>query len=347
MKFNTLYPHNHYSFTNLDTTDEVAMNLHYMARVYLKYNKAKEGNDPMVPQLNELFAKFFEHGNWDFMRPTIHNVDTEKFDNFYCNNTIFTNERENNKHCLIINLVSQGAHENRLLEPLSNTGYSNRFIEHDVPMIHVTEDPTRRPFWLCPANLLMGTNDTDCQDMDTLINKLKEIIPTMTENLERCMIIGDSKHAGTALLIAQLLSPIVTDAMILHGQNNYYYPTHPVAEDYNALVKRIDKRIGDWQDIHMDELIYYTLVKSAWYTDHFDQEFLDPFRYLGDYPDINVHYFYGKYDEQHRAFERYIKEFDYPNLTLHEIDHKNKDNPHFIKRHIERKYLPDIIKRLT
>ena len=347
MLFNTMFPGNSHDFNIIDTNDDVSMNMYYLTRTALKYNQARYHNSPELDKIKWLYENFIINGNWDFVKPLLNNVDTIDFDDFYCNNTIFTRNGKK-KNYLIINLISQGAYENRLLEPYTNISISRRIFEHDIPMINIVEDPTRKPLWRNPANLLMGTNDTSCPDMDTLVNNIKQIADTITTDLEKCIIIGDSKHAGSVLSIAQKLYPMVTNVFAIHGLNNYTIRTNPALEQYENLLERIYNKEDGFEHLFMGEVEFFGLLKSAWFDENInDKRTLDPYRFLYKYPNIQVDYYYGKYDVAYRNYENYVKQFNFDNLNVHEVDFKHKHNTHFIKRHLEKFVIPEYIKNLT
>ena len=76
-------------------------------------------------------------------------------------------------------------------------------------------------------------------------------------------------------------------------------------------------------------------------------ETLDPFRFLNDYPNIQVKYLYGKYDNDYDEFVTYVKQFKCSNISIEQIDYKISDNQtHNIRPYVDRNILKGFVESL-
>ena len=76
-------------------------------------------------------------------------------------------------------------------------------------------------------------------------------------------------------------------------------------------------------------------------------EYLSRLEYLNKYPNIQVDYYYGKYDSEHKQFLDYAFNYKTDNINFHEVDYKvGNKSTHHIRPVIDRKILPEYIDRL-
>lgn len=251
----------------------------------------------------------------------------------------------NNKNNLIIYLISHAGIEDRMLAPMASIPDRIKNLETDFDIIAVNENPFRFPESIYPSNLVLG-----CSDENNSFDKMCDAISnSITKNYKNVIVLGDSKHAGTALSISHRLSDVVTNTFIIHGQISYAWEDSGWVQTY---LKYLEKRqftfekTGHLDDTRMNEIsgaeLYHIIKCYKFSKMNIDNRILSPFKYHDEYNSIKVDYIYNEYDVVFQPFIDWLKSKATGDIKYHKLQQRTH-NPHFIKPYVERKILPDYI----
>ena len=276
-------------------------------------------------------------GSYNTFKNVVHTYDEERFENVSKDFTMCWKKTDKEYDTLIINLTSFAGHEGRLTSPLTNV--SDKIINLDTDLLIVNEDPFRFPESLYPSAMILGVS----KDNDTQEKTCNQIRKYIKKDYKNVIIYADSKHAGSAVSIAYHLKDIVTNVLVTGGQTTYSWDHSPWVKRYMKWHNR-PIELSD-QTLDMTDVAIISMIKGWGYKKlNIKSEILDTFRFLNEYPNIRVDYLYGKYDSDYYPFLEYIRQFDYKNLHIQEIDYKiSETQKHNIRPYVDRKLLKSYV----
>lgn len=256
----------------------------------------------------------------DKYKENLKKVDRDTFENFCCNDTIYTKSGKNDDF-LIINIISTGNMDTKYFFP--HTSFRPvSILKMDIPVICVSEDPTSTPYWLSPPNMIGGNGAVNREEMLQNITRLAKKI----SKCKKVVVLGDCRNVAGALSIANELD-FVTHAFLLNGL------TTLVPEKLEFPVDE-DESINPWMT--------WTYIKGYELLKTHGEERVDPFKHIRE--GLDVHYWYGKYDDEFMHFKDYASKYI---DNIHEIDFKLGNNVHYVMpywdRHILPKFISDLI----
>jgi hypothetical protein len=164
--------------------------------------------------------------------------------------------------------------------------------------------------------------------------EIRRIIELKNRDYKNIVVYADSRHAGSGVSLACYMDDIVDKVFIVHGTTVYNFDESPIVKEYFET----GSVASPVQWMH--------LVKTYQLTHRYeiDDRLLNPFKYLNDY-DIEVDYYYGKYDDEYKPFLDYAQQFDNKNITYHEVDYQfSKTQTHWIRGHVDKNILPEYIR---
>lgn len=328
---------------NLD--DEVDTYFVHETLVYEKYIALRE------LEVSDLFTKNYKKdvlstlynkirtGSWDYAAGTVYTYDEERFENVSDDFTMCW-KKSTGHDKLIIHLTSFAGHEGRLTAPLTHV--SDKVINLDTDLLVVNEDPLRYPETLYPSSMILGCSEKN----DTQEKLCQQIRSYIKKDYKNVIIYADSKHAGPGLSLAYHLKDIVTNVIMTGGQSTYDWDNSPWIKSYFKWFNR-PKHLEN-QRLDMINVAIMHMIKSWNFKKlNIDKKILDPYRFISEYPEIKVEYYYGKYDSDYIGFNNYVKKFKCDNLKVIEVDYKiSNSQTHNIRPYVDRKILPDYIERI-
>ena len=279
-------------------------------------------------------------GGWFFAADDVYQYNDEIFENVSEDFTMCWKKTETTHDTLVIHLTSYAGHEGRLTNALTNV--SERVINLETDLLIVNEDPLRMPETLYPSMMVLGCSAKN----DTLEKMCVQIRNYIKKEYKNVILFADSKHAGIVLSIAYQLSDIVTNVLTTGGQSTYSWENSPWIKSYFKWYNRPEHLKN--QHLDMIDVARMYLVKCWKFKQlGIDNKILDPYRYISEYPNIKVHYVYGKYDSEYLGFNNYVKKFECDNLQVTELDFKiSESQRHNIRPYVDKKILPEYIKNL-
>ena len=331
---------------DIDLNNEIDLHFLHEKILYIKYLNLRniESSDIYTKiyrkEVEELWLEKALTGSWHSNSKKVYRYDDDKYENVSEDFTMCWKKTDKDFDKLIINLTSYAGHDGRLTSSLTNV--SDKIYNLDTDLLIVNEDPLRFPESLYPSAMVLGCSDKN-NTQEKMCNQIREYIK---KKYRHVIIYADSKHAGSAVSIAYELSDIVTNVLTTGGQTTYSWEHSPWIKSYMKWHDR-PEHLKD-QNLIMLDVAMMHLVK-CWGFKKLDinNKTLDPYRYLGGYPNIKVDYLYGKYDTDYSGFTDYVKQFDFENLCVTEIDYKISDHQnHNIRPYVDRKILKDFIYNL-
>tara|TARA_B100001057_G_scaffold389469_1_gene397197 strand:+ start:14857 stop:15876 length:1020 start_codon:yes stop_codon:yes gene_type:complete len=279
-------------------------------------------------------------GSWDAYKDIVHTYDEERFENVSKDFTMCWKKTNKEHDKLIILLTSYAGHEGRLTSPLTNV--SDKIINLDTDLLIVNEDPFRYPESLYPSVMMLGVSEQN-NTQEKTCNQIREYIKKEYKNV---VIYADSKHVACSLSLAYHLKDIVTNVFLTGGQATFSWNHSPWVKQYMKWHNR-PEHLKDQQLAMIYPAILHIVRCWKFKKLNLNNEIIDPFRFLSDYPNIKVDYLYGKYDTDYVSFLHYIKQFECENLSIKEIDYKiSESQTHNIRPYVDRKILKEFIESL-
>lgn len=285
---------------------------------------------------SKMYLQRANTGGWQFAEKNVYDFDEVLFEFPNECKTMCISKKDDAHDTLIIQLVAYGGHELRLKFPFSAT--AKEIYNCDADVLLVNDSPLRFPEFLHPSFLLMGCSDR-LDTMEKMSQEIRDIIKLKEEKennkYKKIVVYADSRHAGSGVSLACYMSDIVDKVFIVHGTTVYNFDESPIVKSYFKDNNSITSPV---QWMH--------LVKTYQLTHRYniDNRLLDPFRYLNEY-DIEVDYYYGKYDEEYKPFLHYAMQFNNNNIEFHEVDYKfSETSTHWIRSHVDKKILPEYIR---
>lgn len=318
--------------------------------IHRKYKKAiaqKNSSDRLDKfsrvfngDLIEILNKREQTGSWFFAREKTREYNADIFENVsddYCMCWKKTNKEHD---ILLIHISSYAGHEGRLKSELTNV--NPKLYNLDVDFLIVNEDPFRMPESVYPAYMLLGCSEQN-NTLEKMCNQIRSYIK---KDYKKIVLLGDSKHAASTVGIAMQMHDIVTNVFVTGGMSTYSWEKSPVVKKYFKWHNRPKELEHQFLNITDIEIIY--MVKAYnYYKMGLDDKLVDPLRYLHEY-DIEVDYYYGKYDTDYIHHLNYAMQFKSDKFRFHEVDYKISDNQtHNIRPYVDRKIFPEYIKNLT
>lgn len=280
-----------------------------------------------------IYKKRADTGGWNFAADDVYKFD----DNLWklpneCNTMCISNKQEDHD-TLLIQLSSLATHELRLTMPFHSTSTTIYNLNADI--LPVTEDPLRFPESIYPSNFNLGCSER-LNTLSLMANDIRRIMQQVNKNYKNVVVYSDSKLAGAGISLAIELNDIVTSCFIIHGITTHDFNKSPIVNMY----------LND-NNLHLTPTQYMHIIKSYQYTHKHDvpKQVLDPISYIKEH-NINVEYYYGKYDDEYKPFLDYTRSID-TNINYHEVDYKTTDNnTHRIRTYVDRFILSEYINSL-
>lgn len=284
-----------------------------------------------------MYSKRANTGGWQFAEKDVYAFDDHMYEFPNECKTMCISKKDTKHDTLIIQLVAYGGHELRLKIPFSAT--SKEIYDCDADVLLVNDSPLRFPEFLHPSFLLMGCSDR-LNTMEKMAQEIRDIIKKKEEKennkYKKIVVYADSRHAGSGVSLACYMSDIVSRVFIVHGTTVYNFDESPIVKEY-------------FESGSVSSAVQWMhLVKTYQLTHRYntDKKLLDPFRYLNEY-DIEVDYYYGKYDTEYKKFLDYARQFNNPNIEFNEVDYQfSKTQTHWIRGHVDKKILPKWVESL-
>lgn len=320
----------HIKWTNLDSIDldnEDNLQSLFADTVKIRKNRAvEEQTDNAIEERNkqnfiDICNKLIIGKDLNYCYKNLNNVDTETFENFTANNTIFT---KNGKHddYLIIALLSKGNMDTKYSFP--HTSFRpNCLRDIDIPCIFVSEDSLAKPYWYSPPNMVDGNGAVNRKELNSIITELARKI----SKCKKVVILGDCRNVAGALSIANELD-FVTHAFLLNGLTSM----HP-----NVLTRAFNLKNGK----NIDPWMLWTYIKGNELLKNVDEKHTDPFKHLRK--GLQVYYWYGAFDSEFYYFKDYAYRYI---RNVYSVNYKFGNNAHFIMPHWDKKILPEYISDL-
>lgn len=281
---------------------------------------------------SKMYLQRANTGGWQFAEKNVYTFDDYMYEHPNECKTMCISKKETEHDTLIIQLVAYGGHELRLKIPFSAT--SKEIYDCDSDVLLVNDSPLRFPEFLHPSFLLMGCSDR-IDTMEKMSQEIRRIIKLKNRDYKNIVVYADSRHAGSGVSLACYMDDIVDKVFIVHGTTVYDFDESPIVKSYFAN-----------KNISMSPVQWMHLVKTYQLTHRYDidKKLLDPFRYLNEH-DVQVDYFYGKYDEEYKPFLDYAMQFNNKNISFHEVDYKfSETSTHWIRSHVDKNILPEYIR---
>ena len=320
---------NHIKWTDIESVDlnnydDLDLLFKDTVNVRLKNALAEKPENAIEKRNQKNFVKLCEDliANKDLeeYRHYVDNVDKDGYENFSCNNSIFTTKSEPNDDYLIINLISRGNMETKYFFPYTSYRPSS-ILGFEVPVLCVAEDSLVKPYWYSPPNMVDGNGAVQRKQMLEVITQLSYKI----SKCKRVILISDCRNVAGALGVANELE-FVTDCCLLNGLTT-------MLPDKLGFNMKNDYNIAEWK--------VWTYIKGNELLKNVDEKHLDPFPYIRK--DLNVNYWYGKYDEDFVYFRDYASKFI---DNIYEVDYKFGSNVHFVMPYWDSKILKPFLSNL-
>lgn len=319
-----------------DLTDEVDCMFIHDRIIYEKYKLLKTitGTDIYTKRFKkdvvDTYLKKIETGSWAYAADIVYTYDDTVFERVSEDFTMCWKRTSADYDTLIIHLTSFAGHEGRLTSPLTNV--SQKIIDQETDLLIVNEDPLRMPETIYPSNMVLGcssVNDTQ----EKMCNQIKSYI---NKDYKKVVIYADSKHAGSALSIAYHMSDIVTHVLTTGGQSTYSWEHSPWIKMYFKWFNRPEHLKDQWLD--MFDVARMHLVKCWKFREMgVDERILDPYRFISEYPHIQVNYVTGIYDIDYLGFKKYVSQFTCDNFKITDVDYKiSNSQTHNIRPWLDR-----------
>lgn len=245
----------------------------------------------------------------------LNDVDKDNFTMFECDNTVFAYPEEDNKN-LIILFVSMGDLETRYTLPYTSFR-PKHLLKLGIPCIIVSEHGIDNPLWINPPNMIKGNGAADREKLIKTIKKMARRLSTC----DNVFVVGDCRNVAGAMSFANELD-FVNHVALLSGL------THHVPEYHT----------WDLDDPECRPFKFFTYLKAIEYQKTMPEHIINPFAHIRK--DLNVNYWYGKYDDEYMQFKDYIEKF---NVNISEIDYTFGDNNHYIMPEWDKKHLKQFI----
>lgn len=334
---------------HFDLNDDAQIYFLHEYILYKKYlaavEQSKDKTDRFTTTYNREVKHVFENkartGSYEFAKPITDRYDTEKYENKSDDGTMVWKKSAEDYDTLVILLTSFGGHEGRLKSELTNVSEKNYNLPADL--LIVNENPYRMPEIIYPAYLIMGCSDEN----DTMEKMCTQIKSYIKKDYKNVVVVGSSAHTGGAASVGIALQDIVTHVFVTGGHATYDWNYSPIVKKYLKWLNRPKHLQNQHLSITDVEMCH---VFKTWKFQSLDlnPEYVDPYRYIGNYPHIQVDYYHGKYDTDYIGMYDYVMGFNNPNVIGHIVDYKISDlQTHNIRPYIDRKTLPEYIKNLT
>ena len=313
----------------VDLDDPIDMHFLNQYAMWLKYSYSPKGIDERQRQgsYQRLLLDYIDSGVWSY------NSDNP--------NQYITNESgtigiwHKSSDILLIYLGSMPGHEERLGFPIMSVpGHIEKL---DVDIICAREYPTLTPEYVYPCSYFLGVD----KELDTFEKTFDYVRSIIKKEYKKVIVFGDSRHAAVALSVSHYMSDIVTNCFIVHGQSSHSFDDSPWVKNF------IEYPNGDGCPYVMPFPAVTHVTKCFELKKRrVPHKYLNPFEYTNEYPEIQIDYYYGKYDDEHEQFLELVEKYKTKNMNMHCVDYNIGVSGHFIRPIIDRKILPEYIDRL-
>lgn len=314
----------------VDLNDPIDMHFLNQYAMWIKYSYSPKSIDERKRKgsYSKLLLDYIDKGYWDYNETNPKHFKTNE------SGTIGISDKGSD--ILLIFLGSMPGHEERLGYPIVSV--PSHIDNTNVDILCAREYPTLAPDYLYPCCYYLGV-DRNIDTFEKMCDYFRTII---TKDYKKVIVFGDSRHSAVALAVSHYLQDIVTNCFIVHGQNTHSFDDSPWVSNFIKYPngENCPHPMPFPAVTHVTKC--FELKKRG-----IAHEYLSPLDYLNKYPNIQVDYYYGKYDNEHQQFLDYAFDRDAENINFHEVDYLVGSGPtHHIRPIIDRKLLPEYIERL-